>query len=61
MRRDELQVALGLSDRKSFSERYLKPALARGLVEMTISNKPRSRLQRYRLTEQERLQLETVQ
>lgn len=50
MSRDDLQVALGLQDRKSFSERYLKPALNAGLIEMTIPDKPNSRLQKYRLT-----------
>lgn len=50
MSRDDLQTALGLQDRKSFSERYLKPALNAGLIEMTIPDKPNSRLQRYRLT-----------
>ena len=44
------QAALGLSDRKSFQERYLKPALAEGLIEMTIPSKPNSRSQKYRLT-----------
>jgi len=50
MRREELQKALDLQDRKSFSERYLKPALQDGLIEMTITDKPNSRLQKYRLT-----------
>lgn len=49
MSRDDLQVALGLQDRKSFSARYLKPALNAGLIEMTIPDKPNSRLQKYRL------------
>jgi len=57
MRRETLQSALGLRDRKSFRERYLKPALADGLVEMTIPDKPNSRLQQYRLTEKGRLWL----
>jgi len=52
MLRSELQQALGLKDRKSFTARYLKPALDAGLVEMTIPDKPSSRLQRYRLTTQ---------
>ena len=51
MSREQLQEALGLHDRKSFRERYLRPALAEGLVEMTLPDKPNSRLQRYRLTE----------
>jgi Fic family protein len=50
MSREQLQIALGLQDRKSFSERYLKPALNAGLIEMTIPDKPNSRLQKYRLT-----------
>ncbi|MFW6387083.1 MAG: Fic family protein [Thermodesulfobacteriota bacterium] len=50
MGREALQSALGLSDRKSFRERYLKPALTNGLIEMTIPDKPNSRLQQYRLT-----------
>jgi Fic family protein len=50
MSRESLQSALGLSDRKSFRERYLNPALADGLIEMTIPEKPNSRLQKYRLT-----------
>ncbi|MFH2122898.1 MAG: Fic family protein [Pseudomonadota bacterium] len=49
--REALQSVLGLSDRKSFRERYLKPALADGLIEMTIPDKPTSRLQKYRLTD----------
>ena len=49
MSREELQRALGLKDRKSFRERYLLPALKKGLVEMTIPEKPSSSLQRYRL------------
>ncbi len=48
---DELQQALELKDRKSFRKRYVQPALEIGLIEMTIPNKPNSRLQQYRLTE----------
>jgi Fic family protein len=51
MSREALQAALGLLDRKSFSVRYLKPALAAGLIAMTIPDKPNSRLQKYRLTD----------
>lgn len=54
MSREALQSALSLSDRKSFRERYLKPALADGLIEMTIPDKPNSRLQKYRLTDKGR-------
>jgi ATP-dependent DNA helicase RecG len=51
MSRAELQDALSLTDREHFSKEYLKPALASGLVEMTIPDKPRSSKQRYRLTD----------
>jgi Fic family protein len=51
MSREQLQSALGLKDRKSFRERYLIPALAQGLIEMTIPKKPNSSLQKYRLTQ----------
>lgn len=54
MSRKALQTALGLADRKSFRERYLKPALDDGLIEMTIPDKPGSRLQKYRLTDKGR-------
>ena len=47
----EMMERLGLKDRHNFNERYLQPALSLGLVEMTIPDKPNSRLQRYRLTE----------
>jgi hypothetical protein len=51
MSREALQKALNLQDRKSFRERYLKPSLAEGLIEMTIPDKPNSSLQKYRLTD----------
>ena len=57
MNRAALQAALGLSDRKSFRERYLQLALADGLIAMTIPDKPNSRLQKYRLTDKGRLHL----
>lgn len=57
MGREALQDALALQDRKSFRERYLKPALEHGLIEMTLPDTPNSRLQQYRLTDQGRLWL----
>jgi len=45
-----LQAALRLKHRPTFKENYLRPALAKGLVELTIPSKPNSRLQKYRLT-----------
>ena len=50
MSRDELLNKLQLNDRKSFRDRYLLPALTDGLIEMTIPDKPTSRLQKYRIT-----------
>ena len=42
MSRAELQEALMLDDRKHFVSAYLKPALDRGFVEMTLPDKPNS-------------------
>ena len=47
----EAQIALNLKGQANFRDRYLKPALELELVEMTILDKPKSRLQKYRLTE----------
>lgn len=54
MRRREIQAEIGLTDEKHFREFYQQPAIAQGLIEMTIPDKPRSRLQKYRLTEKGR-------
>lgn len=52
--RKDIFAALGLrGDSRSF-RRHVEPLLVGGLVEMTIPNKPTSRLQKYRLTEQGR-------
>ena len=50
MTRQTLQRALGLKDDEHFRKAYLLPALETGLIEMTIPDKPNSRLQKYRLT-----------
>lgn len=50
MNRKELQAKLRLKSQANFRERYLKPALEAGLIEMTIPDKPRSSRQKYRLT-----------
>lgn len=50
MAREQIQVALGFADRKSFTARYLKPALLSGLIEYTRPELPTSRLQKYRLS-----------
>lgn len=48
--RDELQGQAGLADREYFRRHYLQPLLHAGLLELTIPDKPTSRLQKYRLT-----------
>ncbi len=58
MSRSELMQVLGLRDRVNFKQGYLDPALKDGLVEMTLPDKPNSRLQKYRLTEKGRKLLE---
>lgn len=50
MTRKEMQKALGLKDDDHFREAYSKRALAAGLIELTIPDKPRSSRQRYRIT-----------
>jgi ATP-dependent DNA helicase RecG len=48
--RKELQLKLQLKHRDNFNDKYLKPALEEGFIEMTIPEKPRSSKQKYRLT-----------
>ena len=48
--RAEILRRLGLRDRKHLGQQYLQPALAEGLVEMTLPDRPRSSKQKYRLT-----------
>lgn len=50
MKRSEIQERLGLKHEEHFRESYLLPALELGVIEMTIPDKPTSRLQKYRLT-----------
>ena len=50
MSRKDIQQKLGLKDEKHFREAYQQPAVAAGLIEMTIPDKPNSRLQKYRIT-----------
>ena len=46
----EIMALLGLKHWKTFQSNYLLPWLDAGLLERTIPDKPRSRLQKYRLT-----------
>ncbi|MBI5444878.1 MAG: DUF4062 domain-containing protein [Deltaproteobacteria bacterium] len=54
MSRTEIMTALGLKDEKHFREHYQQAAVALGLIEMTIPDRPRSSRQKYRLTEKGR-------
>ena len=44
----ELMERLSLKHRPTFRNNYLKPALAKGLIEMTVPDKPNSKNQKYR-------------
>jgi len=46
----ELMEKLELSHKPTFRSNYLHPAIEMGLVEMTVPDKPNSRLQKYRIT-----------
>ena len=48
----EIMGAIGLKDRKSFSELYLNAALSEKAIEMKYPNTPRHPRQQYRMTEQ---------
>lgn len=50
MSRKDIQARLGLHHAENFRLTYLAPALDAGLIEMTVPDKPTSRLQKYRLT-----------
>ena len=50
MSREQIMTLLGLKDEKHFRVRYQQAAIAAGLIEMTLPDKPRSSNQRYRLT-----------
>ena len=50
----ELMVLLQRSNRTKFRDETLNPLLEERLVEMTVSDKPRSSKQRYRLTDKGR-------
>ena len=50
----EIMAELGLKHWKTFQTNYLKPLLNEGVLERTIPNKPNSRLQKYRLTDEGR-------
>jgi ATP-dependent DNA helicase RecG len=49
--RKDLQEILRLKNAEHFRKTYLLPVINARLVEMTLPDKPKSRLQRYRLKE----------
>jgi len=48
--RKEIFAALGMSGDTRAFRRYIEPLLTGGYIEMTVPDKPKSKLQRYRLT-----------
>ena len=46
----ELMEVVGRKNRTKFRDQFIKPLLEAGLVELTVPESPRSRLQKYRLT-----------
>lgn len=51
MTRNEIMAALGLKNEKHFRQHYQQAGIAAGVIEMTISDKPKSSKQNYRVTE----------
>lgn len=49
--RAEIMELSGLKHRPTFLYNYLQPAVELGLIELTISDKPNSSKQKYRLTQ----------
>ena len=58
--RQQIQERLGLKNAEYLRKAYLVPAMESGFLEMTIPEKPNSRLQKYRLTEKGRKILENM-
>lgn len=61
MTRGEIQEKLRLRDEKHFREHYQQIGVKLSLIEMTIPDKPRSRLQKYRLTDAGKRLLKSMQ
>jgi len=51
MSRTEIMEVLVLKDRKHLAQKYLKPAIDGGYIELIIPEKPTSRNQKYKRTE----------
>ena len=50
MTRVQIMAALTIKDEKHFRQHYQQVGIEKGLIEMTIPDKPRSSKQQYRLT-----------
>ncbi|KXB55485.1 hypothetical protein HMPREF1866_02025 [Lachnoanaerobaculum saburreum] len=50
-----MQEFMELIDRRNFSEKYIKPLLEEGKIEMTIPDKPNSRKQKYKKVNSKRI------
>jgi len=59
--RKELMEAMELTGRDHFEKLYLRPTLDTELIEMTLPDKPNSRMQQYRITNKGRAVLEHTQ
>jgi hypothetical protein len=44
----ELMNRLGIKHKPTFRDNYLKPAIEKGIIEMTVKDKPNSSKQKYR-------------
>jgi ATP-dependent DNA helicase RecG len=56
----EIQTVAGLRHRESFQRNYLDQLLGEGWLERTIPDKPKSRLQKYRLTDKSKALLAEI-
>ena len=57
--REELQSPAGMADRENFQSTYFEPLVTAGWLKRAIPDKPTSRFQKYRLTENDRAWLTT--
>ena len=56
----DIQKEFEWTNRTKFRNKFINPLLSEGLLEMSVPDKPQSRLQKYRLTEKGRKLLEKL-